>query len=107
VGRAPEALAAWNKAIELAPANLLLWNGRGVTYLRQGRLDDALANFERALAIDPRYALAKFNKAAVEEKLGRPADAVTSLKQFLALATPSLAPQIQQARRKLDELRRP
>ena len=107
VGLGAEALAAWNKAIELAPGNLLLWNGRGVTYLQQGRYDEALANFEKALSIDPRYALAKFNKAAVEEKLGRPADAMTSLKQFLALATPNLAAQIQQARRKLDELRRP
>jgi len=106
VDRPAEALAAWDKAVELAPGNLLLWNGRGVTYLRQGRLDDALANFERALAIDPRYALAKFNKAAVEEKLGRPADAATSLKQFLALATPNLATQIQQARWKLEQLSR-
>jgi len=106
VGRGAEALAAWDKAIELAPTNLLLWNGRGVTYLRQGRLDDALANFDRALAIDPRYALAKFNRAAVEEKRGRRADAAKSLQQFLALATPNLAAQIQEARRRLQELSR-
>jgi tetratricopeptide (TPR) repeat protein len=99
------ALASWDKALGLAPQNLQLWNGRGLSLFYLGRYEDAIRSYEKALAIDPRFSLAKFNKAHCEERLARRDEAVKSFQQFLALAPPHLAAQIQEARKKVQELK--
>jgi tetratricopeptide (TPR) repeat protein len=104
-GRPGQALAAWDKGLELAPKNIQLWNGRGLALIAMGRDAEAVASFEQALGMDPRFSLARYNKALAEERLGRYPDAAQSYQQFIAVAPPHLAPQIEQARRKIQELK--
>ena len=104
-GRSRESLEAWDAGAELAPQNIQVWNGRGLTLVALGRDVEAASSFDEALAIDPRFSLARFNKAEAEQRLDRPADAAKSYQQFLSLAPPHLASQIQEARRKLEELK--
>jgi tetratricopeptide (TPR) repeat protein len=104
IGRPAEALEAWDHGLELAPKNLQLWNGRGLSLIALGRDAEAVSSFEQALAVDPRFSLARFNQAAAQERLGRYAEAARSYQQFIAVAPPHLGPQIQEARRKIQEL---
>jgi len=107
LARYTDALAAWDSGVEAAPDNPMLWNGRGLALYYLERYDDAMKSYEKALALDARFAFARFNKAHLEEKLGRRDDALRSFQQFLSLAPPQLGPQIQEARRRLSELRAP
>jgi tetratricopeptide (TPR) repeat protein len=96
---------AWEKAVEFAAPNVLNWNGLGLCLARLGRFEEALAAHDRSLAIDPRFSLGKFHKGMREADLGRPEAAKKSLQQFLALAPPALAGLIQQARKRIQELK--
>jgi tetratricopeptide (TPR) repeat protein len=96
---------AWGKAVEFASPNVLNWNGLGLCLARLGRLEEALAAHDRSLAIDPRFSLGKFHKGMREADLGRRDAALKSLQQFLALAPPALAGLIQQARKRITELK--
>ena len=58
----------------------------------------------RALELDPRYALARISKGLVQELLGRAQDAVLSYKQFIALALPQDAEQVEYAQQRIREL---
>ncbi len=99
------ALLSWDKGLELAPQNLQLWNGRGLALFYLGRHEEAIQSFDKALAIDPRFSLAKFNKAHCQDRLARSDEAVKSFQQFLALAPPHLSAQIQEARKRVQELK--
>ncbi|MFQ5441159.1 MAG: tetratricopeptide repeat protein [Thermodesulfobacteriota bacterium] len=50
-GRRAEAIAAYNRAIELAPYSPEIYNNIGIEYLESGRLDDALAAFKKAYTL--------------------------------------------------------
>ncbi|MBE9047779.1 tetratricopeptide repeat protein [Pleurocapsales cyanobacterium LEGE 10410] len=45
-------IAAYNKAIEIAPENVWLWNNRGEAYTRLEQYDRAVADFQKAIALD-------------------------------------------------------
>jgi tetratricopeptide (TPR) repeat protein len=100
-----EALAAWEKTVELAGRNVLNWCGRGQCLERMGRLEDALASHDKALAIDPRFSIGKFHKGRLEAELGRRDAAILAFQQFLALAPPNLAALVNEARKRLQELK--
>ncbi len=53
LGRAPEALAAFGKALALNPSDAKLINNRGAALLALGQTSAAEADFERALKKDP------------------------------------------------------
>jgi tetratricopeptide (TPR) repeat protein len=91
--------------VEFAAPNVLNWNGLGLCLARLGRLEEALAAHDRLLAIDPRFSLGKFHKGMREADLGRREAALKSLQPFLALAPPALAGLIQQARKRITELK--
>ncbi len=46
-----EALVAFDKAIEVAPDDVLAWNGKGEVLQTLGRVEEAIAVFEKALDI--------------------------------------------------------
>jgi Flp pilus assembly protein TadD len=52
-GRFHEALAEYNKAVELNPDDARVWSGMAGAYKALGRLDEAFRAIERALSIDP------------------------------------------------------
>jgi tetratricopeptide (TPR) repeat protein len=100
-----EALAAWEKTVELAGRNVLNWCGRGLCLERMGRLEEALASHDQALAIDPRFSIGKFHKGRLEGELGRRDAAILAFQQFLALAPPNLAALVNEAKKRLQELK--
>ena len=51
--RYDEALADFNRAIELDPEDAWALAGRGETYWAMGRYDQALADYDRAIELDP------------------------------------------------------
>lgn len=54
-----------NKAIELEPKNVQLYNNLGTAYLTTGKLDDALKTYKKSIDIEPKDSLAYFNIASI------------------------------------------
>lgn len=68
-GKLNEALAEYNKAIEIDPGSSVGYSYRGIVYFLKGDLDLAIANFDEALKIDDKDELAQFaRKKATREK---------------------------------------
>ncbi len=67
MGRYGEALADFNRAIELDPDSTWLMVRRGQTYQAMDRYEEALADFNRAIELDPddAWAAAAQTEAAV------------------------------------------
>jgi len=61
-GKYDEAIAEYNKAIELYPEYSSAWNNKGVALEKLGRNEEALECYNKALQLDPSYELAKSNK---------------------------------------------
>ena len=80
-----EALADFNKAIELNPRDPDAWNNRGLVYDRLGRQDEALFDFSRAIEIDDFYGKGYNNRGRIYIKLGRTAEADEDLKKAARL----------------------
>jgi tetratricopeptide (TPR) repeat protein len=85
-GNLPEALAAYNAALDLdanfAPA---LW-GRGLAQWTLARGDQASADFGRAVTADPRFLPAYLDRANFSLLAGQPAAALADLEQALLVA---------------------
>jgi len=62
-GRHDEAIAEYNKGIELDPNLATAYHNRAFTYNDIGRLDQAIADCNRAIELDPQRAIAYLNKA--------------------------------------------
>ncbi|MBT3362673.1 MAG: tetratricopeptide repeat protein [Chloroflexi bacterium] len=56
------AMADFEKAIELDPNHAGAYNGRGYTYYEMNDLTNAIADFERAIELDPSYTDAYYNR---------------------------------------------
>ena len=63
--RYDEALADFNRAIELDPTFSAAFSNRGITYHTLQRYDDALADYTRAIELDPTKASAYLNIGAL------------------------------------------
>ncbi len=62
LGRCEEAIASYNRAIEIDPTDATTHCNMGVALRKLGRCEEAIASYNRALEIDPsleqaRYAL--------------------------------------------------
>ena len=65
LGRLPEAISEYQRALERNPNHKDALNYLGVSFVRQGRLDQAARQFERLVATDPDNADAHTNLGAV------------------------------------------
>lgn len=65
-GKLEEALAAADRAIELAPDSAAGWNNRGIALRSLHRLDEAVTAFRKSLESKPDFALAAFNLGSTE-----------------------------------------
>jgi len=74
-GKLPEALAAAEEALRLAPGNVVALNTKGTILLAMGRAADALAIFEGLSNSLPDAPGVVLNRGAALEKLGRAQDA--------------------------------
>jgi len=85
-GRLDEAIAAFQRAIELEPDNAHAYRNLGTAYNDQGLLEEAAAAYEQAIALDPEYGEAYCDLAGVYYYLDRLDDAVAAGEQGLSLA---------------------
>jgi tetratricopeptide (TPR) repeat protein len=85
LARRKEALADFNKAIELAPEYAMLYNNRGNVLLDMGRAEEAVAEFTRAISLAPAYGAAYNNRANASDELGRHEAAITDYRRAIEL----------------------
>jgi tetratricopeptide (TPR) repeat protein len=76
LGRRAEALAAFERVIELHPSHVQAMFDIGGIHRKNGDFDAALASYDRALAIQPRYTAALANKATTLHDMGRDPGAI-------------------------------
>jgi predicted O-linked N-acetylglucosamine transferase (SPINDLY family) len=85
LGRLAEALAQYERAVQLKPDFAEACNNLGVTLQALGRTPEALASYQRALALAPGYAEAHNNCGNALKQLQRPAEALASYERALAI----------------------
>jgi tetratricopeptide (TPR) repeat protein len=78
LGRYEEAVASYDKAIEIKPDNDSAWNNRGNALDELGRYSEAIASYDKAIEIKPDNDSAWHNRGIALEKLGRYTEAVAS-----------------------------
>ncbi|HXX32185.1 MAG TPA: tetratricopeptide repeat protein [Myxococcaceae bacterium] len=81
--RAAGALAAYDRALALAPGRAEAHTGRGLALLDLGRRTEALAEFQRALELDPRDGIAVLGMAETYRSLGRTEEARRAYQRYL------------------------
>lgn len=64
-----EALARWEKAVELAPRSVAAHNDLAVAYEKKGRWEDARKEYEKALALDPANLSVQHNFERFQENM--------------------------------------
>jgi tetratricopeptide (TPR) repeat protein len=62
-GQYDQAIAHYNKALELNPKYTEAYLNRGIANSRKGKADQAIADFNKALEFNPNYAKAFYNRA--------------------------------------------
>jgi cytochrome c-type biogenesis protein CcmH/NrfG len=60
-----DAIAAYEKALELNPANADVLTDLGIMYRRSGQPGKAIEEFDKAIAVDSKHESARFNKGIV------------------------------------------
>jgi peptidoglycan/xylan/chitin deacetylase (PgdA/CDA1 family)/tetratricopeptide (TPR) repeat protein len=80
-----EALAKFQAAVDLKPADPVLLNNLGFIYYAMGKYDAAVGWLQKTLSVDPRRKEAHENIADALLKEGRKAEAKLHYEQFLAL----------------------
>lgn len=90
LGRAVEALAAFDRALALEPGHVNALVNRGNALQELGRAEEALASYELALALRPDHGAALFNRGNALLDLKRPAQALECFDGVLRLQ-PGLA----------------
>ncbi len=53
MGKSADAIASYNKAVELRPASISYWMELGSTYQRMGKRDAAVSSWKQVLLVDP------------------------------------------------------
>jgi tetratricopeptide (TPR) repeat protein len=83
--RYAEALADFDRAIELDEKYAQAIAKRGETYRQMGRYAEALADFTRAIELDEKYAWAIANRGITYRQMGRYAEALADFTCAIAL----------------------
>ncbi len=81
-----EAIADFNKSIELALDEADPYLNRGTAYEGQGRWEDAIADYQRVLAINPNDAMAYNNLGNAKAGQGKWDEAIASYQKAVELA---------------------
>ena len=85
MGRAREAVAAYDAALAAAPLHVDALHNRGVALKALGRLEEALASFDAALACAPDFVPSLRGRGDLLTHLGRYGDAVECASRAVAL----------------------
>ena len=97
LGRAEEALEAYDRALELQPDYAWAWARKGRTLRLLERYDEALACFEQAITLSPSYGWAWNGKGIVLERQGRIEEALEAYRQAAMLKPGDVWPWYNQA----------
>ncbi|HKF98699.1 MAG TPA: tetratricopeptide repeat-containing glycosyltransferase family protein, partial [Steroidobacteraceae bacterium] len=85
LGRSSEALASYDRAIELEPCDEQSHLARSAALRALGRSEEAVASCEKLLERNPQCAEAHVNRAAALQELQRAEDALVSCERAIAL----------------------
>jgi tetratricopeptide (TPR) repeat protein len=85
LGRPEDALAAYQRAIELDPKDATPHNGLGNVYADLGRTDEAIAAYQRAIELDPKLATPHNGLGNVYRALGRTDEAIAEFQRAIEL----------------------
>ena len=85
LGQPEEAVAAYQRAIEVDPQDALPHSGLGSVYRSLGRQEEAVAAYQRAIELDPQYALPHNGLGNVYRSLGRHEEAVAAYRRAIEL----------------------
>jgi tetratricopeptide (TPR) repeat protein len=85
LGRHEEAIAAYQRAIELDPEYASPHNGLGNVYDDLGRHEEAIAAYQRAIELDPEYASPHNGLGNVYDDLGRHEEAIAAYQRAIEL----------------------
>ncbi|MEO0949284.1 MAG: tetratricopeptide repeat protein [Cyanobacteria bacterium J06641_5] len=80
-GKYEDALAEYDRALEIDPNRPQVWLGRGRVQQKLKQLEDALESYDRAIEIQPEYAAAYRNRGLVLRASDRPEAAIESLQK--------------------------
>jgi tetratricopeptide (TPR) repeat protein len=80
-----EAIASYDKALEIKPDYHTAWYNRGTSLADLGRTEEAIASYDKALEIKPDYHTAWYNRGNSLDKLGRYEEAIASCDQALRI----------------------
>jgi tetratricopeptide (TPR) repeat protein len=80
-----EAIAAYHRAIDLAPRDAKAHNNLGAAWREKGQPETALTAFRRAIDLDPRYAAAHNNLGGVLAETDQLADAIAAYRRAIDL----------------------
>jgi tetratricopeptide (TPR) repeat protein len=84
-GRKDDALASYQKALELYPDYAYAHYNLGLLHSDRGRTDEAAAHFHKALECNPDYAKAHFNLGLLLAKTGRTDDALAHYRKAVEI----------------------
>jgi tetratricopeptide (TPR) repeat protein len=90
--RLEDALADFNKAIEIYPQYASLYNNRGNVLFDLEKTDQALRDFNKAIELLPGYGVAYNNRGNVLHELGRNEEAVEDFKRAIAIMPGNAVP---------------
>jgi len=62
-GKNDDALAAYDKALELDPKHVGTWNNKGVVLARLKRFEEAISCYDKAIELNSEYSNAWYSKA--------------------------------------------
>jgi tetratricopeptide (TPR) repeat protein len=85
LGRYPEAITCYDKALEINPAYEKAWNNKGCNLAAMEKYDEAILCYDRALAIHPQDTLTLTNKAVALEKVGKSLEALACFEKALEI----------------------
>ncbi|HOJ34750.1 MAG TPA: tetratricopeptide repeat protein [Candidatus Hydrogenedentes bacterium] len=92
LGHYEDALAFWDRALELDAQNPSLYNNRAAALLELGQVDEAIASCREAMRLDPTYTVARVTLCEIYLRQGNREEAMREVEGLEAL-DPELARQ--------------
>ena len=86
LGRTPEAIAHFERALQIDPNQAWVYSSMGAALLEIGRPGESLAILQKAIELDPKSSDAHYNLGNTFLQMGRGNDAVAHYKRALELA---------------------
>jgi Flp pilus assembly protein TadD len=84
-GKYDQAIADYNKALEINPMHAEVYNNRGLAYGKKGQYDQAISDFNKALEINPRDAEAYNNRGVAYGSKGQNDEAISDYSKAIEI----------------------